>query len=420
MPTARRNVLKQFILGSPALLSPLLHTAVRAAGDQSSGQRRPVKRLVCVGNPFGFFPDEFFPKRPGANYDLPALLEPLAEHRDGFSVFSHLDHGLTGGHHAVHTFLSGVKSSDAAGRSEGNISLDQKVADFIGPATRFPSIHLGQGSNMSWTRNAVPVPSEGDSKKVFDALFTPDDPGVIHAKRGQAHLDTSVLDAVRQQAKLMQRSLGRGQNGKLDQYFTAIRDLERKLAMQALWLERPKPNVDARRPGDKSSADLTIRFELTVLALQTDSTRVATVWSNPANLTDMFNLTYPSYHKYSHHGRRRDLIDGLLVVESHQMKALARFFTRLKETEDSINGGTLFDHTITLVGSGLANGSSHSNTNMPVLLAGGGLKHGQHHVLPAEDGRRVPLNNLYTTILQKIGLETDRFNTSTGTLNELV
>ena len=128
-------------------------------------------------------------------------------------------------------------------------------------------------------------------------------------------------------------------------------------------------------------------------------------------------LSYPSYHKYSHHGRLPELVEGLLKIELHQMECFAKFLDQLQSIPDNLNGGRLLDHTIVLVGSGLANGSSHSTHNMPILVAGGGFRHGRHHVSPEEPQQRVPLNNLYLTIAQHFGLEIDRFNTSTGTLN---
>ena len=406
---------RSFLRGAGVCLTlPMLEMQ---AGQPKSSQ--PIKRFVAVSNPFGFFPDAFFPNQAGANYDLPQLLRPLKEHRNRFTVFSHLDHGLSGGHKACHAFLSGIKVSDAQRFSEGNISIDQKMAGWVGARTRFTSLHLGNNANQSWTRNGVQVPSEGDPARIFDALFLDGAADARAAKRLQMGLDGSVLDAVREQANGFARHLGPRDREHLDQYFTAVRELERKLRMNAEWVDRPKPKVKLKRPekGEGQKKNLPLYYELMALALQTDSTRVATAWADGGNLLEDFGLSYPSYHKYSHHGRLPELVEGLLKIERHQMECLAKFLDQLQSTPDTLNGGRLLDHTMVLAGSGLANGSSHSTHNMPILVAGGGFRHGRHHVSPEEPERRIPLNNLYLTIAQHFGLEIDRFNTSTGTLN---
>ena len=388
------------------------------AFGSASQKAQPVRRFVAVGNPFGFFPDGFFPEQTGANYQLPLLLKPLARHRKRFTVFSHLDHDLSGGHDACHCFLSGIKVGEGKYHPEGNISLDQKMADWVGARTRFPSLHLGNGSNQSWTRNGIQVRSEADPKRVFDAMFLDDSVDARKAWRLRMGLDGSVLDAVREQAKGFSRKLGARDRQKLDQYFTAVRELERKLRMNAQWIDRPKPKINAKRPekGEGQKENLPLYYELIALALQTDSTRVATAWANGGNLLEDFGLSFPSYHKYSHHGRLPELVEGLLKIELHQMECLAVFLDRLKFAEDDLNGGNLLDHTTVLVGSGLANGSSHSTRDMPILVAGGGFKHGTHKKYLEQPGKRVPLNNLYLNLLHRFGVETDRFNTSTGSL----
>ncbi len=384
--------------------------------DRASRSR---KRFVAVGNPFGFFPDAFFPKQAGVDFKLPPLMTPLKVHRERLTIFSHLDHDLSGGHKACHAFLSGIKVADARRFPEGNISLDQKLAGWMGARTRFPSLHLGNNANQSWTRNGIQVRSEGDPARVFDAMFLDDSADTLAARRLQMGLDGSVLDAVREQAKGFARQLGARDREHLDQYFTAVRGLERKLRMNADWIDRPKPKVGYKRPkkGEGQKTNLPLYYELMALALQTDSTRVATVWADGGNLLEDFGLAYPSYHKYSHHGRLPELVEGLLKIERHQMDCLAKFLDRLQATPDALNGGRLLDHTMVLAGSGLANGSSHSTRDMPILVAGGGFRHGRHHVSPEDRDRRVPLNNLYLKLAQHFGLEIDRFNTSTGTIN---
>jgi hypothetical protein len=163
--------------------------------------------------------------------------------------------------------------------------------------------------------------------------------------------------------------------------------------------------------------DLDNFYDLVVLALQTDSSRSITLGVSGGNLEDL-GLAYGSYHKYSHHGQLPELVAGLKVIEQVQMDQLARFIGKLKKIDDPSGHGHLLDSTLVLCGSGLANGSSHSAKDMPILLAGGGFQHGQHLKYPEETSRRIPLCNLYVSMLQQLGLEVDAFGTSTGTLRD--
>ena len=406
-------------LGLPMLEAMLPITRWGRAAEKTV----PAQRLVCIGNPFGFLPDLFFPAEAGANYQLPKLLKPLAAHRQDFTVFSHLDHNLTGGHFATAGFLSGVKVADAPRMPEGNITLDQKLAEHVGARTRYPSLNLTVGGNLplSFTRNAVAVPALRSLRSTFDALFTEPEKGQRNSRRTGFASDNSVLDTIRESAEQFQRQLGKQDQQKLEQYFTSIRELERKLQMAESWLDRPKPTADkaARKliESDGGINDLDNFYDLIVLALQTDASRSITLGISGGNLEDL-GLAYGSYHKYSHHGQLPELVDGLEVIEQVQMEQLARFLAKLKKIEDPTSDGHLLSSTLVLCGSGLANGSSHSAKDMPILLAGGGFQHGQHLKYPKETSRRIPLCNLYVTMLQQLGLEVDAFGTSTGTLRD--
>ena len=375
-----------------------------------------TKRLVCVGNPFGMIPERFFPKGAGgADYAMPPLLEPLSAHRKDFTVFSHLDHDVTGGHGSAHTFLSGVRSKEAKRMPDGNISIDQRAAEFVGADTRYPSLNVSINGNsaMSWTRTGVQVPPIENPQQVFQALF------VDTADKGQyaaalVEYD-SILDVVMGEAKSFEKKLGQRDREKLDEYLTSVRAVEKNIGMSKAWLDIPKPQVDMEMPESGTFAEnLPVMYDLIALALQTDSTRVATLGIGQGIKTSDLGLR-TNYHKYSHHGKLSELIEGLAVIEKYQMKHLGLFLDKLKSAE-SPGGGTLFDDTMVLFGSGLGNGSSHSNKNLPILLAGGGFDHGQHMVFPEEKTKRVPLCNLYVSMLQNFGLEIDQFGKSTGTL----
>ncbi len=184
--------------------------------------------------------------------------------------------------------------------------------------------------------------------------------------------------------------------------------------MSEYWRNKSKPKVDMTEPVDGEYVEsLPVFYDLMALALQTDSTRVITLEMPEGFNTRELSLRN-SYHGYSHHGKSPDLLKGLTVIEKHQMENFSRFLDKLKTIEDP-GRGRLFDHTMVLFGSGIGNGSSHSNKNLPVLLAGGGFQHKGHVVLPEKKRERIPLCNLYLTMLQRFGLEIDQFNAGTGT-----
>ena len=379
-------------------------------------------RLVCAGNPLGMLPDAFFPRENGADYQLPELLRPLERHRADFTVFSHLDHDVTGGHRGVHAFLSGIKDQDASDWPERNISVDQRAAELVGPRTRFPSIVAAVGEadgdmacRMSWTRNGVNVPPVTKASDLFRMLFVADDPEQRSRRAWSYDVNSSILDAVNDQANDFRRDLGKLDQQKLDEYLTSVREVERRIGMASGWVDRPKPQVNIPPPQDGPFTEsLDDFYELIALAIQTDSTRVGVL--EIPGVIDTQNLGLSGgYHGFSHHGKAEVLQRGLLVIESFQTKAFARFLDRLASMEDS-DGARMLDRTMVLFGSGMGNGSSHSNKDLPVLLAGGGFRHGRHISYPTD--RRVPLCNLYTTMLQRFGVETDRFNKASGTIGD--
>ena len=413
---SRRTFLKA---AGVSLALPALDRDARAGRPDA-----PPMRLVCVANPLGFIPDQFFPKDAGEGFTP----SPLLRHLPGgsYTVFSHLDHGVPGGHQATHAFLSGVRDNQSAEFDSRNITLDQRAAEAVGPRTRFPSLVAGVGRSQgelacrtSWTRNGVNVPPVISEHALFEALFVTGSEKDRAARREAARRNASVLDAVREQAASLRPRLGKRDRQKLEEYFTSVRSVEKQLAMSAGWIDRPKPAVDLAVPEEPQdfTRRLPLFYELFALALQTDSTRVATL-SIPGDLPVGDLGLSGSYHAFSHHGQTQALREGLSVIERFQMKALAGFLERLK-SQTQPGGASLLDSTMVLAGSGLGNASSHSNKNLPVLLAGGGFRHGRHLVLP--DGpRRVPLCNLFTSVLQRFGVEEERFNTATGTLTGLV
>ena len=403
---------RRFLQGTGiALTLPAFESlSLRAApGDKSP------RRLVCVGNHLGFYPGNFFPKDAGKDYTPTATLKPLEKHRDDLTVFSHLDHELNGGHKAVQGFLTSIKKEEAAGFPEKNISLDQAAAEHVGSATRFPSINAGiqQGTDMCWTRAGVHVPPVSNPATLFRALFVNSPKSEREAERTRLKHRGSVLDALRDSASALNRTLNVADRGKLDQYLTSVRDVERRLQMSKEWLDRPKPKspIDEVQDEERQHIDeVALFYDLMALALQTDSTRVATLETGLGFRTSELDLG--SYHGLSHHGKAPGRIDQLKVIEGFLTTKLSDFISRLKEAK-------IFEDTLIVFGSGMSDGSIHSNRNLPVILAGGGVKHQGHVVCSPERHKRVPLANLWLSTLHWFGSEKEQFGRSTGTFSPM-
>jgi hypothetical protein len=408
---------RTFLRGSGvALALPMLEAMsppVRAAAKPT----RPVKRMVCLSNNYGVYQKAFFPdpNQAGADYDLPETLKPLEKHRKDFTVFSNLDHGLSGGHACVPTFLNGIRPDMASSFPEGNISIDQKAAEFVGAATRYPSMTLKvkENNQISFTRTGVQVPAI-DVTGMYRKLFLEESADAKKQERLRLQRHGSILDAVMDKAKSVNQQLGHQDQQKFAEYLDSVRSLEKKIELQQPWLDRPKPKTELTepRPAPKTADEMKTMVELIALAIQTDSTRALTLTSGFAN--GDFGLQ-GGYHGFSHHGELPDKTHALKLIEANQIAQMSYLIELLKAQEDPINGGTLFDHTMILYGCGMATGT-HSCKNMPLVLAGGGFKLGEHRVLPAEKEYRVKACNLLLSMLQNFGVETDRFGTSTGTL----
>ena len=408
IPLSRRRFLQGagFALTLPAFDSL---TVGAASGEKTS------RRLVCVGNHLGFYPGNFFPQNSGKDYVATSTLKPLEAHRNDLTVFSNLDHELNGGHRAVQGFLTSIKKEESSGFPEKNISLDQAAAEQVGSATRVPTINTGivNGTDMCWTRAGVHVPPINNPAKLFRALFVNSPQDVRAVERMRLRHRGSVLDALRDSASALNRILNSADSSKLDQYLTSVRDVERRLQMSKEWLDRPKPKSPIAEVQDEERQhidEVALFYDLMALALQTDSTRIATLETGMGFRTSELDLD--GYHGISHHGKEPGRIDQLRIIESFLSTKLGNFITRLKEAQ-------IFDNTLIVFGSGMSDASSHSNRNLPVLLAGGGLEHRGHLVCPSDQHQRVPLANLWLSVLQWFGSEASRFGRSTGTFSPM-
>ena len=407
-------------------LSSLMAKTVGAAGSTAAlqatrGAGIGAKRFVAVGNLLGFQRKSLFPETAGKGYETTKLLEPLKEMRDQMTVYRGLDHGIKGGHFAVHSFLSGVLHSEAKDREDGNVTLDQYLAEKIGSQTRFPSLTVGSeggihgGCQLSWTRSGVRVPPITNPEQLFDRLFASDSAERKRQRVGENALQGSILDAINEEAKGLSKKVNREDREKLDEYFTSIRDVEKRLERRRQWADEPKPDAPFQKPTNANTVeDLPMLYELIALALQTDSTRIATLEIGGCFLPQHLGIQ-KSYHGLSHHGNKEDAIAHLLKLEEYQIQQYAKFLNKLSSIKDG--EGTLLDSTAVLFGSGIGDANSHKNSDLPVLLAGGGYRHGEFKKVESQGVKKVPLCNLYVDLAQRMGVKTEAFGNSTGTFS---
>ncbi len=416
---ARRRFLQG--IGGSFLALPLLEV------HSASGGFLPPKRITATGIFYGFVPQNFHPERIGPDFEAPLLLKPLEPHRSDYTVFSGLDHNLNGGHNATKFFLSGIPTNQSKGFPEANISLDQKAADFVGGRTRYPSLTLdaGRGAEhtLSWTRYGNNVQPIRSLEKLHQLLFRKEDADSRLRNARQLVEKRSILDLVKSQAKSFGRGLGKADAEKLDQYYTSVREFEKRIEQSVLWIDRDKPSTDYLMPNQADSLTLKEKtplfYDLMTLALQTDSTRVISLaFTNLGKENGGLPGVTRGYHTLSHHGQVQDAIDELSIIEKFHMEQFSRFLGKLKEVREP-NGQTLLDNTMALMGSGMSNANSHSNRDLPILLAGGGFRHGQHLHFGRNGKQSTPLCNLYLSMLRNFGLEIDKFNTASGTLTGL-
>lgn len=419
MHTATKRHLdrRAFLRGSGAMLSlPFLEAMVPAFATRAQAAvANPPPRFLAMCATLGFHTPFLFPQETGADYTLTPYLEPLKDLKNDFTVISGLQHeeqNGANGHTSEMTWLTSAKHPGLAG-FKNNISIDQHIAERIGSQTRFPSLILGTGSeSLSWSASGVPLPAESSPSKAFQQLFVDGTPAEIAAQVHQLKRGRSILDTVMGQAKKLHGELGKRDQEKLDEYFSAVRDLEGRLVQNEEWAQKPKPKVDAKPPTDIQSrtdaiGKMKLMQDLVVLALQNDSTRTVTLRLNGMNAVPEIDGVKNDWHNLSHHGQDAAKIEELKVIELAEFTAFAAFLTKLKSTG-------LLDTTAVLFGSNLGNASAHSTANLPLVLAGGGYKHGRHVAI--EKGKHV-FSNLFVSLAQRMGVETGQFGFSTGVLD---
>jgi hypothetical protein len=420
-PLSRRR----FLSGAGAFLAlPLLGSFTPVFGREKAATT--PQRMLLISNNLGVLPTQFFPTQTGRGYAASPYLATLAAFRDDFTVFSGLSHpDVVGGHSTENCFLTAARGPTKSGfRNE--ISLDQFAAEKLGQVTRLPTLNLGvnidkANRSLSWTRDGVLLPAEDSASALFRRMFLQGNPAEVARQLHRLEERGSILDTLLDDTKRYARDLDGADRTRLDQYLTSVREVEDRLRTAQEWEMRPKPSTDRPMPTDITDRQLFFaKFDLMLsmaqLAFESDSTRIVTLMVD-AFATPVFKLhpdqnTTDGYHNLSHHGQSVEKVRQLKDADQQQMTLLAKVLGRL--TEHREGDQRLLDRTMVLFGSNMGDANTHDNTNLPILLAGGGFKHGQH--LAFRRDQNTPLCNLYVSMLRKMGLDTDAFGSSTGPL----
>jgi hypothetical protein len=433
---------RTFLRGMGATLAlPLLDAMVPALSAAAKTAANPVRRLGFVYLPMGATPGKWSPQGEGAVTELSPILNPLTPFLDHLTVISNLEHknAYAAGNHATAncTFLSGVRAKFTDGSDyEMGTTADQIAAQHIGRETRLPSLELATDftyvvgncdngyacvymNTLSWSSPRTPLPMEADPRVVFERLFG--DGGTVEERRAELRRTGSILDWVLGDMARLQRKLGPSDRQKVDHYLDSIREIERRIqraeqegaAGDQMALDRPlgaPPNWEDH---------VKLMFDLQVLALQADITRIITFQL----AREVSTRTYPQigvpdpHHPTSHHQNDPEKLAKLEKINTYHVSLFAYLLDKLKSTPEG--DGSLLDHSMYLFGSGMGNPDVHDHSKLPIFVAGagaGGMKGGRH-INYAEP---TPLSNLLLTMLNKAGIESDSFADSTGTVDELL
>ena len=424
-PESRRHFLRGLgvSIALPALASM---PPTVAATSPSQGTRRG---MLLISNNLGVLPKPFFPSEAGTNYALSPYLEALRDFRRDFTVFSGLSHpAVAGGHSTENCFLTGAKDPTGTG-FRNTVSLDQFACEHLGQPTRFPSLNLGvnidkANRSLSWTRDGILLPAEDSPATLYQRLFVQGTPTERQRRLHHIRQRGSVLDAVTEDMRRFQQGLGVEDRDRLDQYVTSVRSLEERLHQSAAWESQPKAQAPEEAPRDildkaKFFEKFALMLSMAQMALETDSTRIVTLmvdgYATPVFEIDDQQKSINGYHNLSHHGQVKEKLAQLEQVDHRQMGLLNTLLTHFAETKEQ--GQRLLDRVMVLYGSNMGDANTHDNTNLPILLAGGGFQHGQH--LQFNRDHNTPLAKLFVSMLQQLGVETDQFASSTGSLTGL-
>jgi hypothetical protein len=451
MIITRKHVSRRSLLRGvgAAIALPMLDAMVPALGAAARVVKKvSPNRMMFVYVPNGVDMRNWRPETLGRSFNFPKILEPLAPLQDDLLVFSGLkDHngealGDGPGDHAraAASFLTGVHPRKTAGSDISvGISVDQVAAQKIGSATRLSSLELGcedghlagncdsgyscaYVNSISWRSPNVPNPPEVNPRSVFERLFgTEEDAANPAARARNSKIDRSILDMVSDDTRSLQRGLGTTDRRKLDEYLTAVREVERQVQMadkQAAENRVVLPTIE--KPDGiplEFGEHAQLMFNLTAIALQTDTTRIATMMmAREGSNRPYREIGVPEgHHGLSHHRNDPALMDKVAQINRYHMEQFAKFLTKLKATPDG--DGSLLDHTMIVYGSGISDGNRHNHDDLPVLLAGGSrvFRTGRH----VKFTESTPVANLYVSMLDAMEVPTEKLGDSLGRLNYL-
>ncbi|HXW16164.1 MAG TPA: DUF1552 domain-containing protein [Terriglobia bacterium] len=430
MIITRKNLPRRtFLRGAgTALALPLLDAMIPALRADQLTAAAPVRRLGFIFYTLGVNVEKWRPQGEGANYELSPALAALAPHKEKFLVITGLssdpDRTKSGFHdRALTSFMTGVELT--RGKVHVGISVDQVAAQVLGKETQFASLELateynGELGGVSYKTAETPLPFEPNPRRVFERLFGEGgriDPAASADRRAA---DESSLDSVMTRISELKTRLGPNDCRKLDEYLQSIRDIERriKVAMERKPLDLPEMARPAGIP-DSWPEHVKIMFDLQALALQADLTRVWTFMM----AREATSMTFPhlgitmGHHEISHHNFEADKLEALAKINVNQSELFAYFLSKLDGIKEG--GSSLLDHSLIMYGSDLSVPTVHSQHNLPIILAGGAsgrIAGGRYIVYP---GDLTPLTNLYLTMLDKVGVPTEKLGDSTGRLNRL-
>ncbi|MFO0802069.1 MAG: DUF1552 domain-containing protein [Gemmataceae bacterium] len=444
---SRRTMLRG--VGTAIALPWLESLGFAAAPPGSTAAAGVPKRLAFVYVPNGVNMTEWTQAETGKLTKLTGTLAPLDAHRDYVNVIGGmtLDKGRANGDgpgdhaRAMSTFLTGRQPRKTSGADiKVGMSADQHVAQAVGDNTKFPSLELGiergqqagncdsgyscaYSSNLSWRGESTPNAKETDPKLVFERLFGGNDPKELAAARAKRELyNKSILDFVAEDAKQLNKTLGQGDQRKLDEYLTSVREVEQRIekARAASSAPAAKPNMPMPSGIPKDVTEhIRLMMDLMVLAFQTDLTRVATFpIANDGSNRPYKHIEVPEgHHDLSHHGSDPKKLEKIAKINKFHVEQLAYLTGKLKAAKEA-DGTNLLDNIMLVYGSGLGDGNAHNHDNLPILLlgkGGGTISSGRHIVYPKKAD--TPLMNLYLALFERMGAPTARFGDSTGVLS---
>ncbi|MFT4550869.1 MAG: hypothetical protein ACI9MB_004850, partial [Verrucomicrobiales bacterium] len=334
---SRRN----FLRGTGVALGlPLLDAFLPNASAESTTPSG--KKMVCICTSLGLHAPFLFPSEAGKDYKPTPYLELLKEHRDDFTLFSglsHPDQAGANGHTSEMTWLTSARHPGLGG-FKNTVSLDQLAAEKIGLQTRFPSLVLGTGSpSLSYNHGGVMIPAESRPSRMFAKLFLDGTPAELERQVQKLREGQSIMDTVQDEVRSFIARAGAADRDKLDEYFTSVRELEKRLVKSEAWVQKAKPKIDAKSPRDiDNGSDLIGRmrllFDLVPLALQTDSTRLITIFLQGANAVPPVAGVTIDHHNLSHHGREPEKIAQLRLIETEQFRVFGGLMEKLKTKQE--------------------------------------------------------------------------------------